>query len=118
MAVGKKTPRFLTPNQVIALSIERERERRCWTQEYTVAQLGQSGLRWSRVNYAMSISTSPKKGRQPREFNGDELTALAQTFAVPVWRFFIPPADRLVKLPGGGPTLDAAAMRFIATGRK
>jgi hypothetical protein len=101
---------------MIALSLERERKHLRWTQERTVTRLAEFGLKWSRVNYAMSISTS-LKGRRTREFNADEITAFAQTFGVAVWTFFVPPSEALVRLPGGGPTLSFNRMRFLASGR-
>jgi hypothetical protein len=114
----KKTPPPLTPNQIVALGIEREREGKGWTQQQTVVELRQFGLHWSRVSYAMSVAASTKKVRRPREFNADQITAFACTFGVPVSKFFTPPADRPVKLPGRGAPLTSEEIEFVTTGRK
>lgn len=78
---------FLTPNQAIAFKVEALRRAKGWSQQETVRRLARVGLRWSRVSYAMAVST-----KRVRKFDADAIVAFARALDVPIWKLFVPPA--------------------------
>src|SRR5215469_12313983 len=94
-----------TPSRVIAHNIEEFRQRREWSQLWTVKQFARHGLTsWGRTGYAMAV-TAVSRGRREREFTAAELLVFAQVFDVAIWTLFIPPPGVMVAVPGG-PRLD------------
>lgn len=112
----------LTPNQAIAFKVEALRRAKGWSQQETVRRLARVGLRWSRVSYAMAVST-----KRVRKFDADAIVALARALDVPIWKLFVPPAPgspgthgRPVKVKLRGTSdkqaLDDGAMFDLAVG--
>ncbi|MGH9099236.1 MAG: hypothetical protein ACRDV8_03285 [Acidimicrobiales bacterium] len=94
-----------TPNQVVAYNLWRARQLRDWTQdeaaEAVAPYLGSrlSGASWSAAERSV-------EGVRVREFNADELLALARGFGVPIgWFLTPPPVDEEIGLatPDAGP---------------
>ena len=80
-----------TPNQVVAFNLRRIRLESGLTQEEAVERAGPflPGKPWSRVVW--SAAERSVAGKRIRQFDADELVALAAAFGVPVAAFFLPP---------------------------
>ena len=80
----------LTPNQVVAFNLTRAREWRGWTQEQLAEALEPYlGKRWSKAS--VSQAERSVAGKFIRQFDADELVALARALDVPIGWFFMPP---------------------------
>ncbi|MBW3651610.1 MAG: helix-turn-helix domain-containing protein [Actinobacteria bacterium] len=81
----------LTPNQVVAHNLTRAREWKGWTQDETAEALEPYlGKRWSKAS--VSQAERSVAGRFIRNFDADEIVALARAFGLPIGWFFMPPA--------------------------
>jgi transcriptional regulator with XRE-family HTH domain len=80
-------PRRITPNQLVAFNMRRWRKAAGLTQ----ADLGEALDREPREISARERSWD--EGARPREFNADDLLALAAALDVPLAAFFLPPDD-------------------------
>ncbi len=80
----------LTPNQVVAHNLTRAREWKGWTQDQAAEALAPYlGKRWSKAS--MSQAERSVAGRFIRNFDADEIVALARGFGLPIGWFFMPP---------------------------
>ena len=80
----------LTPNQVVAHNLTRAREWKGWTQDETAKALEPYlGKRWSKAS--VSQAERSVAGRFIRNFDADEVVALARAFGLPIGWFFMPP---------------------------
>ena len=80
----------LTPNQVIAYNLAQARLWKGWTQEQACDALEPYlGKRWSKANY--SAAERSVDGNRIRQFDADEIVALARAFDMPISWFFLPP---------------------------
>jgi hypothetical protein len=85
-----KHRRTFTPNQVVAYNMWRGRLLRDWTQdEAAEAVAPYLGTRLSAASW--SAAERSVEGVRVREFNADELLALARGFGVPIGWFLTPP---------------------------
>ncbi len=91
---GELPVRVLTVNQVVAYNITRARQRTGKTQRELAESLTRlTGRRWSNVTVsAAERSFDPTVGRV-RQFDADELIALARAFGMPLLWFLLPPDD-------------------------
>jgi hypothetical protein len=86
----EKHRRTFTPNQVVAYNMWRGRLLRDWTQdEAAEAVAPYLGTRLSAASW--SAAERSVEGVRIREFNADELLALARGFGVPIGWFLTPP---------------------------
>lgn len=80
-----------TPNQIVAYNVARARLLRGWTQEQAALELAPYlGQRLSTASFS-ALERSIDGGRI-RQFNADELLALARGFQLPIGWFFTPPS--------------------------
>src|SRR3954453_22891677 len=86
----------LTPNQAVAFNVAQARESKGWTQQQLAEALEPYlGKRWSKAS--VSQAERSVAGKFIRQFDADEIVALARAFDLPVGWFFMPPppwADR------------------------
>jgi len=79
-----------TPNQIVAYRVAKARQLRGWTQEKAAEELEPFlGHKLSAASFS-SIERSFAGGRV-RQFNADEIFALARGFQLPIGWFFTPP---------------------------
>lgn len=80
-----------TPNQVVAYNLRRLRLELDLTQEGAVERVGPflPAKPWSRVVW--SAAERSVAGKRIRQFDADEIVAIATAFDVPVSAFFMPP---------------------------
>src|SRR5579863_6258293 len=82
--------REMTPNQVVAYNLERLRTDRGWTQEEASRKLEcYLGVRWSKASFSAAERSAHGKGI--RNFNANEIVALARMFEVPLHHLFATP---------------------------
>jgi hypothetical protein len=80
----------MTPNQVVAYNITRAREWLGWTQDQLADNLEPYlGKRWSKAS--VSQAERSVAGKFIRQFDADEIVALARATNLPVGWFFMPP---------------------------
>jgi transcriptional regulator with XRE-family HTH domain len=80
----------LTPNQVVAFNLAEAREWKGWTQQQLAEALEPYlGKRWSKAS--VSQAERSLAGKFIRQFDADELVALARAFDLPIGWFFMPP---------------------------
>jgi hypothetical protein len=80
----------LTPNQIVAYNLHQARLWRGWTQEQSAEALEPYlGARWSKTVF--STAERSVDGDRIRQFDADEIVALARGFDLPVTWFFLPP---------------------------
>lgn len=76
-------------NRLVAYNLRRVRARRGWTQKEAAERVSRHlSNGWSRSVY--SVAEGSATGQRVRQFDADELAALAAAFDVPVWWFFLP----------------------------
>lgn len=86
----QKHRRTFTPNQVVAYNMWRGRLLRDWTQDKAAEAVAPYlGTRLSAASW--SAAERSVEGVRIREFNADELLALARGFGVPIGWFLTPP---------------------------
>ena len=86
----RKNENAWTPNQIVAYRIHEARRMRGWTQEQAAAELEPYlGTKLSTASFS-AIERSFAGGRI-RQFNADEILALARGFRLPIGWFFTPP---------------------------
>jgi transcriptional regulator with XRE-family HTH domain len=84
--------RWLTANQLVAYNISRYRRNLQMTQERLAERLTFfSGKPWSKVT--VSAAERSFDGNRVRQFDADDLVALASALQVPLPGFFMPPDD-------------------------
>jgi transcriptional regulator with XRE-family HTH domain len=83
----------MTANQVVAWNLRRAREERGWTQEQAALYLEERlGVRWSVPSFSVAERFGDEDPPRKREFDADELVAIAGTFGKTVgWFFTLPP---------------------------
>ena len=104
-----KSPKALTPNQIVAANLARARKERGWTQDQAAEFLAPLlGFRWSKATF--SVAERSVDGDRIRDFSADELVAFSIAFGLPITWFLIPPepedgSDEVprVAMPDGGP---------------
>src|SRR5687767_8644167 len=80
----------MTPNQVVAYNLTRAREWKGWTQDQLADALEPYlGKRWSKAS--VSQAERSVAGRFIRQFDADEIVALARATDLPIGWFFMPP---------------------------
>lgn len=90
MARRNKNPDAWTPNQIVAYRVAQARFMRGWTQEQAATELEPFlGHKLSTASFS-AIERSFAGGRI-RQFNADEILALARGFRLPIGWFFTPP---------------------------
>jgi transcriptional regulator with XRE-family HTH domain len=83
----------MNANQVIAHNLRRARTERGWTQEQAAAQIEDYlGERWSKASFSVAERFAVDTTRT-REFDGNELVAIAAAFGKPIDWFFTLPDD-------------------------
>ena len=83
-------PAGYTPNQLVAYNLARARRHRGWTQEETVERLAPYlGTKWSTAS--LSAAERSVTGGRIKQFDADEIVALARAFDVPILWFLMPP---------------------------
>src|SRR4051795_10132851 len=76
----------LTPNQVVAFNVAQARESKGWTQQQLAEALEPYlGKRWSKAS--VSQAERSVAGKFIRQFDADEIVALARAFDLPVGWF-------------------------------
>jgi transcriptional regulator with XRE-family HTH domain len=81
-------------NQLVAYNLRRAREERGWTQEQAAVALEERlGLRWSKASFSVAERSGDDDATRKREFDADELVAIAAVFQKPVAWFFTMPED-------------------------
>lgn len=115
----KLIPLHWTPNQIVAFNVAKARQLRGWTQEEAAKVLAPYlGTHLSTASFS-AIERSVDTGRV-REFNADEIVALARGFKVPIGWFFTPPStweSAWVATPDTGERgLDPEAMMDLVLG--
>jgi transcriptional regulator with XRE-family HTH domain len=100
-------PNALSPNQLVALNLQRLRKQRGWTQEKAAEELEPHlGERWSRATF--SAAERSIAGDRIRQFTADDLVAFAATFDQPIAALFLPPEDlEEVRVPGAAAGVSA-----------
>ncbi len=105
MARKKPDANAWTPNQIVAYRVALARKLRGWTQERAAAELEPYlGARLSPASFS-AIERSFAGGRT-RQFDADEVVALARGFRLPVGWFFTPPPvfeEVSIRTPDSGP---------------
>jgi hypothetical protein len=87
----KPVPLNWTPNQIVAFNIAKARLLRGWTQDEAAQAIAPYlGTVLSTASFS-AIERSVDVGRV-REFNADEIVALARGFKLPIGWFFTPPS--------------------------
>lgn len=112
MAREPQNPNAWTPNQIVAYRVAEARRMRGWTQEQAATELEPylgsklSNASWSAIERSFA-------GGRIRQFNADEIVALARAFRLPVgWFYTPPPAHMAVTIrtpdtePGGLDPMD------------
>ena len=90
VARRKSNPDAWTPNQIVAYRVAQARFMRGWTQEHAAKELEPYlGQKLSPASFS-AIERSFAGGRI-RQFNADEILALARGFRLPIGWFFTPP---------------------------
>ena len=90
VARKKSNPDAWTPNQIVGYRVALARQMRGWTQEQASAELEPFlGQKLSPASFS-AIERSFAGGRI-RQFNADEILALARGFQLPIGWFFTPP---------------------------
>lgn len=85
--------RAFTPNQVVAYNVARARMLRGWTQDQAAEAIAPYlGTRLSAASF--SAAERSVEGERVREFNADELLALARGFDLPIGWFLTPPPQQ------------------------
>jgi transcriptional regulator with XRE-family HTH domain len=80
-------------NQLVAYNLRRAREERGWTQEQAALYLeDRLGKRWSKASFSVAERSADDDSGRTREFDANELVALAATFGKTVAWFFTLPA--------------------------
>lgn len=88
---AKPVPLNWTPNQIVAFNVAKARLLRGWTQEEAAKAIAPYlGTLLSTASFS-AIERSVDAGRV-REFNADEIVALARGFRLPIGWFFTPPS--------------------------
>jgi transcriptional regulator with XRE-family HTH domain len=84
-------PQSLTANQLVAYNLMRIRKTLGLSQEQAAKRLEPylAGKRWSKAVY--SAAERSYHGNRIRQFNADDLVAMALAFGVPIAYFFLPP---------------------------
>jgi transcriptional regulator with XRE-family HTH domain len=89
-----RTATTITPNQVIALNLKKLREMRKMTQEQAAEKLSQFlPGRWSKQ--AFSNAERSIEGKRIKQFNADEIIAIARAFEVTISDIFAPPYEAI-----------------------
>ena len=90
-AARQASPTDWTPNQIVAFNVAKARLLRGWTQEEAAKAIAPYlGTLLSTASFS-AIERSVDVGRV-REFNADEIVALARGFQLPIGWFFTPPS--------------------------
>ena len=105
MARKKPDPNAWTPNQIVAYRVALARKLRGWTQEQAAAELEPYlGVRLSPASFS-AIERSFAGGRT-RQFDADEIVAVARGFRLPIGWFLTPPPvfeEVTIQTPDSGP---------------
>ena len=106
----------LTPNQVVAHNLRRARQVRGWTQEHAADRLAPFlGERWSHVVF--SAAERSTAGKRIRQFDADQLLAIAAAFELPLSFFFAPPRDvEAIAVAGASETLSPEDVVALSAG--
>lgn len=88
----RQEPKAWTASQVVAHNLTKARELRGFTQTEVAERLTKfTDSRWSQATVAQAEGSV--SGQRVRQFTANELVALARTFDLPVFYFFMPPED-------------------------
>ncbi|MCP3855559.1 MAG: helix-turn-helix transcriptional regulator [Actinomycetia bacterium] len=90
MARNRSNANAWTPNQIVAYRVAEARRMRGWTQEQAASEL-EPYLGTKLSNASFSAIERSFAGGRVRQFNADEILALARGFRLPIGWFFTPP---------------------------